>query len=800
MFFDLILRPARVVCGCVGAALLFGLIGVLASPQTAHAQTNRYDAITVEGNIRIDTESVLRFASLPSSGAVSASELNSAYRRIADAAVFESFEIRPEGNRLVISVVEFPVINEISIEGNDLIEDGPLMAVVRSTPRHVYRPSLAEQDAAAIAEQYRIAGRYAAVVSPKIIRRVENRVDLIFEVVEGQVVETERISFVGNRIFSGSRLRSELGSKQAGIFRPFVKSDTFVEERIALDKEQLTNFYFKRGYIDFKVLSVTAEFTAERDAFFLVFTVREGQQYRFGTVTASSEVAAVDADEYLGEFQGPRGGIYSPAYVEDAVKRMEFLAVSRGMQFVFVEPEITRDRARQMLNVNFRIYRGDRTFVERIDISGNITTLDKVIRRQFEFAEGDPLNTRKISEAAERIRALRYFRRVNVRSEQGSSPSQAIVKVGVEENPTGSLSFGAAWAQDAGFSGTISLTERNLLGRGQYLSFGLETGKNAAYTLTFVEPQFLDRDVALELETSLSTTRGLGQRFTTEEWRTAGRLVFPLGESARVGFGTGFSTYEMGHFFSGSHIITNDFKRGRGDRVFANFDVSYDSRITGFDPKSGYVLSFGQEFARGLQDRTNVITTTAKAGGQTAILNESVTLTGELEGGSVIALGSETRVRDRFLMNSSLMRGFDTNGIGPRDFYVGKTGNGSLRKIYTDPLGGNLFAAMRLESKFPIGFPDEIGIKGGLFYDMGSIWGLNENTCANYQISPLSLADQDVLDACVVDDGLNIRSAVGVSLFWETLFGPLRFNFANPLTYEVYDQTQSFSLTIDSQF
>ena len=798
MFFLLILRPAGVVFGCVGAVLLCGLLTALALPSVAHAQTYRYDAISVEGNIRIDTESVLRFAGLPASGAVSATELNSAYRRIADAAVFESFEIQPQGNRLIISVVEYPVINEISIEGNRRIEDEPLMAVVRSTPRHVYRPSLAEQDAAAIAEQYRIAGRYAAVVSPKIIRRVENRVDLIFEVVEGQVIETERISFVGNRIFSGSRLRRELGSKQAGIFRPFIKSDTFVEERIALDKERLTDFYFKRGYIDFKVLSVTAEFTAERDAFFLVFTVREGQQYRFGSVTATSEVPAVDADEYLSEFRGSRGGIYSPAFVEDAVKRMEFLAVSRGLRFVFVEPEMTRDRVRQTLNVNFKIYRGDRTFVERIDITGNTTTLDKVIRREFDFAEGDPFNSREISEAAERIRALRYFRRVDVRSEQGTLPNQAVVKVGVEESPTGSLSFGGAWAQDSGFSGTISLTERNLLGRGQYLSFGLETGKNAAYSLTFIEPRFLDRDVSLELETSLSTTRGLGQRFTTEEWKTAGRLVFPLAEAARIGVGTGFSTYEMGNLYSGSHIINNDFNRGRGDQVFVDFDVGYDSRVTGFDPKTGYILSFGQKYARGLQDSTNVITSVAKAGAQTTILNESVTLTGEIEGGSVLALGSETRVRDRFLMNSDLMRGFATNGIGPRDFVVLKTQDGGLHKIHTDPLGGNMYAAMRLESRFPIGFPDEVGIQGGMFYDMGSIWGLNENTCANHQFG--TITDTDVLNACVVDDGLNIRSAVGVSLFWETFFGPLRFNFSKPLLYESYDQTQSFSLTIDSQF
>ncbi|MCY4327018.1 MAG: outer membrane protein assembly factor BamA [Rhodobacteraceae bacterium] len=916
--------------GGVVYALLSGAL-ILTTTQV-EAQTYSYDEVVIEGNLRIGDESILRFADLPPSGQVSADDLGAAYRRMADAVLFEEIEIRPEGRRLIIEVAEYPIINEISIEGNRRIEDEPLLELVQSTPRRIYLPSQAEQDANAIAQQYRFQGRLAAEVTPKIIRRSDNRVDLVFEVVEGRVIETERISFIGNRAYADSVLRDELASRQAGILRTFVKTDTYIEERIAQDHQNLTDFYRNRGYVDFEIVSVSAELTAERIAFRVVFTIEEGPRYRFGEITASSEIGNIDANEMLAEFQGQSGGVFSPDVIRDTLSRMEFLAVSQGERFVFVEPEQRRNVERQTVDLNFRIYRAERNFVERIDITGNTTTLDYVIRREFRIVEGGPYNQREIDEAVDRIRALGFFSSVDVTTVRGSSPNQAVVRVEVEERPTGSLSFGAAWSEDGGITGTVALSERNLLGRGQYLGLSIETGDNASYAVTFIEPRFLDREVALRLSTSLNTTRGFGLRFNTEQWRVDGDLTYPISDTTNLTVGGGFSTYRMESYFGnytesnlpnpslypslykkGDPYVTSfqvgeDFKRGKGDRVFVNYGLDYNSLRTGYERDSGFSVQFGQELSQGTSDDSTILKSSASLLGQTSLMGGKLRLTGELEGGVVTGVSGDTRLRDRFRMHSGMMRGFASNGIGPRDFFVGitdyvkdtnrriaanecivpSTGNarsvgkergqcrltlsdpattlspketdgeysvrmadqgpndkyeketrtsledfkgdeleGRPTHLYTDPLGGNYFAAMRLESRFPLGLPEEVGVNGGLFFDMGSVWGLDDKRCASsgrsWPTDPNTSyyflgKDQDgktYLDkdneikggelkkaeaACVVDDGFKLRSTVGVSLFWETIFGPLRMNFSHPIQSESYDRKQSFDIGIASTF
>ena len=797
--------------GKISALILCGIILLYVISQPAIAQVYIYDEVVVEGNLRIDRASILRFADLPPSGQATADEFGSAYRRIADAALFESFEIKPEGRQIIISVVEYPVINEITIEGNQRIPDEQLFPLVSSSPRRVYLPSQAQEDAAAIADRYRLDGRFEADVLPKIIRRSDNRVDLVFEVIEGGVVETERISFIGNRSFSTSRLRRELASSEAGILRAFIKSDTYIEERIAEDRQSLTEFYLARGFVDFEILSVSSETTAERDAFFVVFTIREGPQYRFGNVTASSDLQGIETDEYLQEFTGETGNLYMPSVVLESIRRMEFLANRNGLRFVLVEPEENANVETRLIDLNFRIYRGERIFLERINITGNSTTLDRVIRREFRIAEGDPFNQREISDAAGRLRDLRYFSSVSVDTEEGSSPNQVVVNVQVVEAPTGSLVFGGAWSQDAGVTGKVAISERNLLGRGQTLSFGIETGRSTSYTFSFTEPRFLDRELLLIISTSLTRSRGSRQAFQTERWQASGSLVFPMSETVRLSAGGGFTTFRMENVASSSFIVRDDFYRGAGDIFFLSYSMNYDSRRVSFSPDSGYVLGFGQEFGKGTADGSTTVTTKMSARGQTFVLDDWLKLTGEFEGGFITPVRGATRIRDRFRMTSSLMRGFGGDGIGPRDFLLSKASDGSVGKTYLDPLGGNYFVALRLESRFPLGLPDEIGLEGGLFYDIGSIWGLNEKRCANHYVSTLSLSQREaslvsltenpeLASGCVVDDGLNLRSTVGFSLFWETLFGPIRLNFSRPLTFEPYDNRQSFDLAIASTF
>ncbi|MFW5655164.1 MAG: outer membrane protein assembly factor BamA, partial [Roseicyclus sp.] len=439
----LVLAPAGLPVIGLSAAL-----SLVAAP--AVAQAFRFTDFVVEGNRRVADDSVIAFTGLTPGASVSAGQVNDALQNLQGSGLFETVEVIPRGSTLVIRVTEFPTINRISIEGNRRLDDDDLLGVLQSQSRRVYSPATAEQDAAAIAEAYRLSGRLTATVNPVIIPRDEGRVDLVFEVTEGRVVETQRIAFVGNRAYSDRRLRRVLESTQAGLFSTFIRSDTFIADRIALDTELLTNFYRDRGYVDFEVLSVTSELSRARDAYFVTFNLREGQSFRFGDLTVVSEIAEADADDFAATMQIREGTTFSPRLLDNTITRMENLATEQGLRFVRVEPRVTRNDASLTLDIAFAITRGPRVFVERIDIEGNETTLDRVIRRQFDTVEGDPFDPRAIRAAAERIRALNYFADVAVEAREGTSPGQVIVDVDVEEQPTGSLGFSLSYSTDVG--------------------------------------------------------------------------------------------------------------------------------------------------------------------------------------------------------------------------------------------------------------------------------------------------------------------------------------------------------------
>lgn len=753
------------------------LISVLAlfafGASDALAQSYPYSRIEIEGNRRIDNESMIRIAGVPPSGNLSAAEMNEVYRRISDSGLFDEVAVAPRGGALVLTVVELPIINRISIEGNRRLNDERLMELVASEPRRVFSVAQAELDAAAIADAYRTSGRFAATVEPKIIRRSDNRVDLVFEVFEGRVVETERIGFVGNRAFSDRRLRRVIASKQAKLLRTLIQRDNYIAERLEIDKSLLGDFYLSRGYIDFAVNSATAEMTRERGGFFVTFNIHEGPQYRFGQITFTSSIPEIDPDLYGEESRIRPGEVYSPVFVNDAIQRMEDLASRNGFRFARAAIDVTRNDDTQTLDINFNFEQGPRVFVERIDIEGNTTTLDRVIRRQFTVVEGDPLNPREIARAAERIRALGFFSTAEVTSREGSSPTQAIIDVTVDETPTGFLSFGATYAADEGVAGTVSLTENNFLGRGQRLSFSLDTGRSTRqYSLGFTEPNLLGRDLELSFSTSYRTQSRYKQRFKSTEFTFAPAIRFPVSETARLQLRAGANTYRMSEFTSESPIFLRDFRRGKGDNLSVGYTYDFDSRRTGLYPNRGYLLSFGQDLLYG-SGGYSAFKTTALAGAQTTAFGEDVTLTGIVEGGALIARGGPSRSKDRFYSDSEILRGFSTNGVGPRD--VGASTN--------DALGGNYFAALHLESRFPIGLPEEYGIAGGAFLDTGTVWGLD-----------------DAAGVSAVDDSFELRSSVGLTLHWDTFFGPLRMNYAWPLKKLPYDDTLRFSISLSSQF
>lgn len=754
-----------------------GLIGPLAAP----AQDISFDKIVVEGNTRIDAETVLSYADLRPGQPLSEAELNAAYQRIMVARLFRDVELRPEGAQLVIAVKEFSTINRISFEGNNRVADELMSEIIKSKPNRIYSPAQAEQDAAALAEGYANLARFSATVTPRVIRRSDDRVDLVFEVTEGKVIEVERITILGNRAFSDRRLRQVLGTKQAGLLRQIIKTDTFIPERVETDKTLLTDFYRARGYIDFQVLSANTEFVRGRDGNFVTYVLREGQRFSMGQITAVSEVPGVDAAAYQAAIKIKPGAIYSPVLIDNTISRLEALALKQGLDFVNIEPRVTRDARTQTLDVAFALVRSPRRFVERIDIEGNATTVDRVIRRQFRTAEGDPFNPREITDSAKRIRALGFFSEADVKPKPGTADDQVIVDVNVTEKPTGSLAFGLSYGVSAGAGGNISFSEQNFLGRGQALSFSFDTTTDTrGFTFGFTEPAVGDRDLKFRMLARYKKTTSDYADYDTNKMSLSPSLEFPVGLSGSLEVRTRVGKDEILNVDRGSGTETGSsyvLRQEEGARVANSigYTYTYDTRRLALDPSQDILLRFGQDLT-GLGGDTKSLSSTGLVTVQRRVMNEDVTLRAEVEGGALVSISGNSRVTDRFFLKNQ-MRGFEPNGIGPRDMNVDNE----------DALGGNLFAVARFEADFPLGLPEEYGLNGGVFWDLGSVWSLDSTAGGTDGTS-------------VIDDGFNLRSALGVSLYWDTAIGPLRFNFSRAVLKESYDKTQNFDLTISTRF
>ncbi len=757
---------------------LFSAMSFVAAPQAAHAQNFTINSFQVEGNRRIETSTIISRTGIEPGQSVTAGQLNDAYQRLLDSGVFETVELTPRGSILVIEVQEYPTINQISIEGNRRVKDNVLMDAISSQPRRVFTPQVAEADADLIADIYSAQGRVAATVIPRIIRRSDNRVDLVFEIAEGTTIEVERVSFVGNRAYSDRRLRRVLETKQANILRTFLRGDTFIADRIEFDKQVIRDFYLSRGYVDFRVNSANVEFTRERDAFFLVMNITEGQKFSFGKITTVSEIPGVDAAAYQQALKIKPGVTYSPSLVENSIARQERLGLKQGVDFLRVEPRVTRNERDLTLNVEFVLTRGPRIFVERIDIEGNTTTLDRVIRRQFDTVEGDPFNPREIRQSAERIRALGFFATADVEPREGSSPSQVIVDVDVEEQPTGSLSLGGSFSAADGFGIAIGLNESNFLGRGQNLGLSLSTAQDSEqYVINFSEPYLLGRKLRFDLGLGLSTTNSSFASYDTDTVFFTPQISYAIGELSSLSLRYSWDRSEMtqqDNQINGA-VIASEIAQGERSSSALGISYVYDSRLAGLNPNAGVLFEVGVD-AAGLGGDDKFIKSTARGIAQTRVLSEEVVLRASLEMGAFHWRGNDfSRTVDRFVLGPSTFRGFDPAGIGPRDLSNGQD----------DAIGGNYYWVARFESDFPLGLPEELGLRGGVFYDVGNL----------YNIDNVNTAGANIVGA----DG-SIRHVLGVSVLWDTPFGPLRFNFSKALKKEDFDQERSFDLTIQAQF
>ncbi|MEL6677757.1 MAG: outer membrane protein assembly factor BamA [Pseudomonadota bacterium] len=771
----------RVLLGAVAAVP----IGI-GAPVLAQSGSFVLQDLIVEGNQRIETETIRVYTRLVEGSPVTPADLNRAVQSLFQTGLFSNVTVTPEGRNVRVVVQENPTINRIAFEGNALVDDDILRDQVRIEPRQTYTRSQVEAEVNAIIEAYRSVGRYAASVTPVLIRQPDNRVDVVFEIVEGDVTEIDRITFVGNRRFTDRQLKRVIDTSEAGVFSIFFTDDTYNADRVALDQELLRQFYLSRGYADFEVQSSIAELSEERESFFLTYTVTEGEIYTYGDISVSSQTVGLAPEDFDGALATVAGETFDQRQIDDTIEAMLEIAGDRGFAFTEIFPRLRRNQDDQTIDIVFEVQQGPRTYIERIDISGNTATLDRVIRREFEVVEGDAYDAASIGRTADRLRSLGYFSAVDVTAREGSAPDRAVIETEVEDQLTGAINFGVTFSSATGPGAALSLTERNFLGRGQRISLEFQIEEDAqSTTFSFFEPRLLDRQVGAGFDVYSRTIDRSTSNFQQENLGLEPRVVFPVSENGRLSLRYRISQDAIRNVRD-ENRVSQAIREDEGEEITSSLTLgyTYDRRNSRFAPTSGYILALSSEFA-GLGGDAQYVKSTARGRVHTAFLEDQIAAFVELEGGALYSADeSRVRITDRFFLGGNSFKGFRAGGIGPRDRDT--TGATSV----DNALGGNFYSMARSQVSFPVGLPPSSGITAGLFAEAGTLWGLDETEFTG----PASRG------TFTIDDDPKLRASVGFSIFWDSAIGPLRLNFARAVIKEEGDETEFFRLSGGGRF
>lgn len=759
----------------MAAALAATLMSTVAAPvafvtpASAQSASDTIQAIRIEGNERIEADTVRNYLAVQQGASFDPAGLDESLRALFATGLFDDVQLRREGDTLVVAVVENPIINRIAFEGNNALEDETLEAEVQLRPRVVYTRSRVQNALTRIIELYRRSGRFAATVEPKVIELDQNRVDVVFEINEGPETGVDRISFIGNNAFSASTLRGAIDTTESAWYRFFTSADTYDPDRLAYDQEMLRRFYRARGYADFQVVSALAELSPDGSGFFITFTVDEGQLYTFGDLTMESQVPDVTVDELQGLIEGSPGGVFNADQVEATTVAVTERLGELGYAFVDIEPQPSVNRDTNAVNINYVIRPGPRVYVERIDVTGNVRTLDSVIRREFRLAEGDAFNTVLLRRSEQRIQNLGFFERVSVTQEPGSAPDRTVIKVDVAERSTGELSFGAGFSTQDGPLGDIRLTERNLLGTGQEISARFTaSGRRQEIDFGYTEPYFLGYEFAAGADVFRRST-DYQDESSYDERRTGARLrgSYPLTEYLRHDVRLLLERDEIRQVPDDASIFIQE-EDPDAISLVPGQSLVYDRRDNSFLPSEGFILRFDQDIAIPPGD-TQYVSHQA-SGSYYYPFTANTVLNLAARGGHVFGWGGEdVRLGDRYFIGGQTFRGFEFGGIGPRDSET------------DDSLGGNTYIVGTSELRFPLGLPEDVRLYGRVFGEAGTLYGSD--------LSGPTLEE---------DDGL--RASVGVGLSWLSPLGPVSVDLAQAVVKKDEDQTELFRLSFGTRF
>ncbi len=768
-----------------GAAALLSLVlcfavGAGYNPAQAQAQgqspTDKIDQILVSGNERVEPATILSYLTVRSGDPFSPLLIDASLKALFSTGLFSDVVMERDGNNLIIRLTENPVINRIVFEGNKRLDRDDLLEEVQLRPRMVYTRSRVREDVQRIIELYRRSGRFAAVVEPKIILLEQNRVDLVFEMTEGAKSRISRITFLGNKIFSDRELRGELVTTEARWWKIFSSNDTYDPDRQAFDRELLRQFYLSKGYADFRVISAVAELTPDQRDFFITFTVHEGERYRFGKLDVDSDVRDLSPELFRNFIRAREGSIYNAKKIEDSVDLMTEAGGLLGYAFLDVSPQIRRVRDQRILEVTFKIEEAQRTYIERIEIHGNVRTLDRVIRREFRLAEGDAYSSARVKRSETRLNSLGFFRTVEIEQQRGSQPDRVIIDVTVEETATGELSLGAAFSSFESLLFEFSISERNLLGKGQQLRLGaLYSSRRQQIDIGFTEPYFLNRELAAGIDLFRTEVDNFTEStFKTTSTGGALRTGFRLDETVQLGLRYTLRRDDVAiELFSSRFIFP-----GVTTTSAIGYSLFFDTVDNFLRPSRGTSFRLSQDFA-GLGGNVNYLRSTLQYDYYKPITGRWIFHLGA-DMGYIKGIGENIRINNRFFLGNPRMRGFDVAGIGPVDLLTGSF------------LGGNAFYAATAGVAIPIGAAaEELGIQITAFVDVGALAKLDlEET--DFQGFPID-------NSLVISNG-SPRIAVGIGVIWQSPFGPFRIDMAKAIRKEPTDRTQFLQFNIGTTF
>lgn len=726
-------------------------------------------SIVVEGNQRIEKGTVLSYIGMKPGDVYDPVKVDAAIAALYETKLFEDVVIERRGTVVTVKVKENPVINQIAFEGNKRIDKGDLEKEMRLKPRSVLTKSDLQNDVNRLLAVYQKSGRFLAEVTPKIIKLDQNRVNLVFEIVEGDKSLVRRIRFVGNKYYSASTLRNSIQTKETAWYRFLSSDDSYDPDRLDFDKELLRRYYVSHGFADFKVLSAVAELTPEKDSFYITFTVEEGRRYKFGKMSVQSHIEKVKTEPLNEIVSSKPGEIFNAEEVEHTVDKMTEALGEQGYAFVNIDPQYIRDPKARTIGINYSIAETPRVYVDKINITGNVRTKDEVIRREFRLAEGDPYNVTKLRRTQQRLKNLGYFSNVDIQNQKGATPDKMNINVNVEEKSTGELTIGGGYSTTDGILSDVSITERNLMGSGQFMKVsGTLAARRQEVDLSYTEPYFLDREIAAGFDLfDQVRDRQTQSSFDSDTKGVTLRAAYPFTEHL---------THQV-HYTLRDDQITNVLdtasrfiKDQEGETVTSLIGQSftYDRRDNKFDPSEGYYIRVNEDLA-GLGGDAKHLMHEIRGSYYIPTISDKWVLSFTARGGYIFGIeGKDVRINNRFFIGGNDVRGFETDGIGPRDTTT------------QDSLGGNIYYTGSTEFKFPLGTPDELGLSGSVFMDAGTLYNV------------------DSTGPEIMDDSM-LRASFGAGISWASPVGPIRIDIAHAFRKNEFDQTQSLRFSFGTR-